>query len=561
MRYNGLYGLGFIQIVYKAGVSTLLKHKLAGYLHIAISDMRQTKILIALFSLTMLISCISARSEITPNPLWLTSSVPLATASSTYLTPTPVHLRTATLTALPFLVPTQPDEQVYIDPEGWYSVAFPAQWIKSGFSYVGSDGFFETDYLPEYAFVPDSMTVCEWLANIQTKNLYTVSWMGTSGMSGCQLISRPGVSPATTWVVVENPSADFAHRFFYVKTDNAHFERITSTFTWLRPVEEKKQPDFGKAEFRSEDADFWNSTSSMPSYFFLKEYALPPEYQGEDPSKEIFLGFVPPEALPTPSSIHQPYSPVTVESVNQTLAKYGYELRQVDNAYLYDLYQNGVRVLQNIYQLPEINLFQTDDGEKLIFFAHALTDPKQSPYTEGNLVSYLIQDEKISVWEKVTLNPMYPGWEPILVEDKPLFLGLGDGVTLQVWNTQHELQFSFVTYFGTHVPIKKFQGWGNHWVLEVSNFVAQDGEILNEKYKFEEVFNWSLISEKPFYFFRKGPQVGFSHGGQFFSTYYHEVIHGYCCGLALNDPMLNDNTLRFFGKRDGTWYYVVLEIK
>ena len=526
------------------------------------SLMKQNKILTALLLLMVLVSCTLTEYEIAPFPTpSLLPVAPSLTAPPVHPIVTPALLVTATLATPPFPVPTQPDEQVYIDPEGWYSVAIPAQWKKSESSYVGSDGFFETGYLPEYAFVPHSLTVCEWLANVQTKNLYTVSWMGTAGIGGCQLLSRPSISPATTWAVAENPSADFAHRFLYIKADNAHFGRITSTFMWLRSVDETRKPDYSKAELRSEDIVFWDNTSLISSAFSLEEYALPPEYQGEDPSKKIFLDFVPPEILPTPSSHHGTYSPTTLDSVNQSLSKYDYELRQVDVAYLYDLYQNDKLVLQNVYRLPEIYLFQTDSGEKMIFFAHTLVDPKQSPYTEGNMVSYLVQNEKISVWEKTLLNPMYPGWNPIWVKDKPLFVGLGDGVTLQVWNVQHELMFSFATYFGTQVPIKKFQAWKNQWILEVSNFVVQDGEILNEKYNFEEIFDWSSINDQPFYFFRKGPRVGFSYDGQFYSNYYHEVVHGYCCGLALNNPMVKNNTFRFFGKRDGIWYYVVLEIK
>lgn len=510
--------------------------------------MRQTKRLLALFLVAALVSCTPTKSETTP----FSSPSP----SSTVQSPTDVFATPS------FTISFQPDEQVYTDPEGWFSLAFPAQWTKeSEWSYKGSNGFIEIGYLPEYAFAPYALTVCESLANIDTKNIYTVSWMGTSGIGGCQLLSRSGNSPATIWAVAENPSADFAHRFFYIKADNTNFGRITSTFTWFRPVEEKKKPDFSQAELRSEDVAFWSNTISLPSSFSLSEHALAIEYQSEDPSEKIFLNFVAPEILPTQSSSHQSYSPATVESVNQSLEKHGYKLQQGDVAHLYDLYQNGTKALQNIYQLPKIYLFQTEYDERLVFFAHTLVDSKQSPYTEGNIVSYLVQDEKITVWEKAVLNPMYSGWTPIWVEDKPLFLGLGDGVTLQVLNVQHEIVYTFATYFGTHVPIKKFQAWDEHWILEVSNFVVQDGVIFNEKFKFEEVFNWSLINKKPFYFFRKGPRVGFSYDGQFFSTYYDEIVHGYCCGLALNNPMVRDNVIRFFGKRGGVWHYVVLEIQ
>jgi len=398
------------------------------------------------------------------------------------------------------------------------------------------------------------------LANIDTKNEYTVSFVGTPRIDGCQLHSRPGKSPATTWAVAENPSANFAHRYFYIKADDANFGRITNTFTWLHPVEENKIIDFSQADLRSEDEDFWNNTISISPYVSVKEYALSSKYQGEDPSKKIFLNFIPLEARPTASSPNHTYSPATMESVNQSLEKYGYKLQQGNNAYLYDLYQNSSKVLQNIYQLPVVHLFQTNDDERLVFFAYTLVDFNQSPYIEGNVISYLIQDEKISIWEKSVLKSMYPGWRPVWVKDEPLFLGLGDGVILQVLNTQHVTVFSFATYYGAQVPIKKFQAWDEHWILAVSNFVVQDGIIINEEYNFEEVFDWYLINKKPFYFFRKGPRVGFSYDGQFFSTYYNEVIHGYCCGLALNNPMVADNVIRFFGKRDGIWYYVVLEI-
>ncbi|NMB67514.1 MAG: hypothetical protein GYA20_01985 [Chloroflexi bacterium] len=525
--------------------------------------MKRIQILTTLFMLAWLISCNPTISEIAPSPDLLLSPTPTiqllftqpATASST-----PQPLTSATPANAPFPVPTLSDEQVYIDPEGWYSVAFPASWRKSELmSYVGSDGFFETGYLSELGFVPNELTVCEWLANIPTKNLYTVSW---AGKHGCQLLSRLDISPATTWEVIENPSADFSHRYLFIKADNDHFIRIQNTFTWLRPVDEARKPDFQKFKLRPEDVEFWNNTFSLPSTISLEEYALPSEHQGEDPSKTIFLDFIPPKALPTPSSSRGTYTSTTLESVNQSLAKYDYELQQQEDiTYLYDLYQNGELVLQNIFQLPDIYSFQVDNGEKLIFFAHTLVDSKLSPYTEGNVVSYVVQDHEISVWEKAVLNPMYSEWKPIWVENKPLFLGLGEGVTLHVWNVQHEPIFSFATYDVTQVPIKQFRSWENHWILEVSNFVVQDGEIINEKYNFEEVFNWSLINDKPFYFFRKGPRSGFSYDGQFFSTYYQEIIHGFCCGLALNNPRMRDNTLRFFGKRDGVWYYVVLEIR
>lgn len=528
------------------------------------SILRQSHLLLFLISLTTMVSCIPRKTGInTSISISFSASPSISTKTSS---PNPVqtitHSPTVTLTLPKINTPTFPNEQIFVDPEGWFSFSFPSTWKKtSDLSYVGSDGYFDIGYLPEYSFYPNAVTVCEWLANINTKNLYTVSWLVTVEMGGCKLIPRSGLSE-TTWAIVENSSDDISRRFFYIKTDNAHFEDISSTFKWIRPIEEKKKPDFNKIELRSEDNDFWSKTSSLPSNLLLKEFPLPSKYQSADPSESVFLWFIPPEALPTPSSSHQSHSPTTVESINQSLEKKGYSLQKVkDSYYLYDLYKNNTRVLQNIYQLPDIYYFQTEDEEKLVFFAYTLIDPQQTPYTKDNVISYLVLDERISIWEKTMLNSQYPYWRPIWVVDEPLFLGLGNGTTLQVFNLQHELIFSFASYYVTHVPIKKFKDWNSHWILEVSNFVVQDGNILNEKYNFEEVFDWFLIKEKPFYFFRKGPRVGLSYNDKFFSTYYHEVIHGYCCGLTLNNPQFKDDVLRFFGKRDGIWYYVVLEFR
>jgi hypothetical protein len=486
---------------------------------------------------------------------------PTALQSST---PVIQPFTTATLTRAPSYLPpaTQPDEHLYLDPGGWYALSIPAGWGQADGSgpYLGPDGFFETGYLPEMRFVPRVLDVCQWLANITTKDRYAVSWLGTH-KPGCQLISLPGADPATVLEVIENPSADFAQRFLYLKADAAHFGRFANAFTWLHPVDESAKPAFHTAGLRPEDSAFWENATPLPPTITVTEYELPPEAQQEDPGSTIFLEFIPPEARPTPRPPGVTHTSTTRESLNQTLSRYGYELRDGAQGGLYNLYKHGTLALENIYRLPDVYLFPTSGGEELVFTAFAVKDPNQPFYAQDNGASYLIRNETISLWEEGPVNPMYAGGRPILADGKLLILGLGDRTNVQVRDDRHNLVFSFETYFGTHIPIEYFQAWEQHWILEVSDFVVQDGEILNAQFGFEEVFDWHLIDGHPFYFFRKGPRVGISYNNQFFSAYYHEIIHGYCCGLALNNPMGYEHTVRFFGKRDGLWYYVVVEIK
>ncbi len=489
-----------------------------------------------------------------------TLSVPVVVETAVFTT-TPLPLTpapTAQLTLTP-----ERNEHIYTDPEGWYTFDIPAGWQPADEpnTFEGEDGFFQTGYLPEMMFMRQAMNVCHWLANVDTKNEYAVSWLKTIDGNGCQVESLPPITPAVIIEVVENPSADFQHRFFYIKANEEQFNRITNTFVWLKPVDMEAEVDFHTAPLRAEDISFWENRPPLPSAFSVTEYKLPAEAQGESPGETILLDFVPREILQEAGKLSRSTytdTPRTLESVNETIAPFGYEFRAGDERYPYYLYKNEALLLEHVYRLPELHLFSTDEGTQLVFLATALDDPDQPFYVEGNATRYLIENNTVTLWENKPAGPMLED-RVIWVDGAPLLLGMGDHIDVQVRNGRYDLLFSFATYYGASIPLKRFRAWNDHWILAVSNFIIQDGEILNEKYGFEETFDWYVVNDKPFYFFRKGPRVGISYDDQFRSLHYDEIIHGYCCGLALNNPRLIGNTISFFGKRDGVWHYVILK--
>jgi hypothetical protein len=80
-------------------------------------------------------------------------------------------------------------------------------------------------------FMRSPLDVCQWLANIETKDTYYVSWISPS--RGCRLTSIPGVTPAAFLEIIENTSADYPQCFLYLKADPEHFDPIAASFEWL----------------------------------------------------------------------------------------------------------------------------------------------------------------------------------------------------------------------------------------------------------------------------------------------------------------------------------------
>lgn len=129
-------------------------------------------------------------------------------------------------------------------------------------------------------------------------------------------------------------------------------------------------------------------------------------------------------------------------------------------------------------------------------------------------------------------------------------------------------------------PTQALQGlwtYDDHWMLEIAFVTAivnskdnsrsyntigqivQDGELLNDKYGYQEAFGSQLLKGKPFYFFKKDGKIGISYDGQTNELGYDEVLHYGCCSAAEMNPQPAKDMVSFFAKENGTWYYVEIE--
>lgn len=443
-------------------------------------------------------------------------------------------------------------EQVYIDPLGQYAVKFSADWKPTDKpnSFAGYEGFFETGYLPNWGFISRGINVCVWLANMDPNPEQKAVWLGDSYISRTCTVMSTSTEFGAAQEIYENHEADYEHRYIYLK---ARAVKVPVSFWWLKPTHEK-EPKFSLMPLRPEDDSFWAKTTSIPAELSVTEYILPPEAQTADPAQVELLRSVPPEALSTREGNNTNTSPEK-PAVNEQLRPLGYELRtfETSEGQHQELYRDGRILFDNVYKVSDVYTYAADAGPITAF----TVDIRNKPDIY-DIHRYLIQNDAIS---ELGYNINDPPFDPILYKGELLWVRAAENAHVQVQKSNQEVVFSFATYFGTHLPVNVFQAWNDHWILEVGDFVIQDGEILNEKFGFEEVFNWRLIRDKPIYFFRKGRRMGLSYNGQFFSLNYEDVARGFCCGLTGNNPGVINNTVRFFGKRDGVWYYGVVEVR
>lgn len=487
------------------------------------------------------------------------SPVPEITTTKITVYPDPRSEITMTPIAQTAATATQINKQVYVDPAGWYSVSVPGEWqdMDQQNAFFGSDGFFETGYLPEMMVIQNVVDVCQWIANIDTQNTYSVSLADLP--SSCKLTPLQEINYPVKQAIIENPSADWTQRFLYIKTDTDHFAEIMDTFTWLKPVDVIAKPEYRTAPSRSTDTTYLENTTTLPAEISIAEYPLPEEVQNGNPSEIVFSHHLPPGTALEELQPGTAWVPDTWKDVNRVISPFGYALQSTSQVDIYELYQDGVLIFDHIDGLPKVYHFETSAGEMITFIVRTLRDPELSRYAPGNATRYLIQNESITKWEEGSGSPIAPDQAPILVKDELLWLDIDENTYLHVINNQRHRLFSFATFFGANLPVRQFTAWEDHWVVEVGDFIIIDGEILNEKMDYDGAFDWHLLNDKPFYFFRKGAQVGISYDGQILPASYHEIAHGHCCGLALNNPILDENAIRFFGKRDGIWYSVVVE--
>lgn len=122
-------------------------------------------------------------------------------------------------------------------------------------------------------------------------------------------------------------------------------------------------------------------------------------------------------------------------------------------------------------------------------------------------------------------------------------------------------------------PVPSLRGlwvYDGHWVVEAAKAdpaydmplgqIILDGELLNEKFNYDEAFEFQTMAGRPFYFFKRHGKIGAVYDGQEIPLDYDVLPHYYCCSGAAFNPLAACNMVSFFAQRQGRWYYVEIGV-
>jgi hypothetical protein len=174
--------------------------------------------------------------------------------------------------------------------------------------------------------------------------------------------------------------------------------------------------------------------------------------------------------------------------------------------------------------------------------------------------------------------------EAVMVEGNPALSALGESTDLQAVvrptsqgkpdQTVELLRGSEVIFQAPAglpspaVPVQALWTYDKHWALEIlysdestwAGKIYIDGVLINDQKGYDDAFGLQLLAGKPFYFFSRDGQVGYSYNGKETDLGYDEIPHYRCCGESEINPKPGQNMVAFFANKANTWYYVELGI-
>ncbi len=106
---------------------------------------------------------------------------------------------------------------------------------------------------------------------------------------------------------------------------------------------------------------------------------------------------------------------------------------------------------------------------------------------------------------------------------------------------------------------KAFFVLDGRWYLQIGNRLIVDGNNINKKMKYKEVFNCRKVLSKLFYIAKQGDIYRMYYNNEVIGGTYDYIFHDRCCEPALMNIINRNNVIGFYGIKNGMWYLTIID--
>jgi hypothetical protein len=257
-----------------------------------------------------------------------------------------------------------------------------------------------------------------------------------------------------------------------------------------------------------------------------------------------------------------------LEDTNRTLEPFGYRLERakVSVGKPFDLYQNGKLVQTGIAVKTLLTnpsgtnfalIFTGEQDQHWFLQVHGMQALNQ--IAAGLPVTILgpvfVGDQLVTACYEGSGGYKQQGDDLVPCDMADPSCLLGQAYSLQA-DGETIYQEVFMGPLGGY-SLRGLWSWSGHWVLETERIILVDGKPAREG--LGRLYSWHMLGDQPLYFYHDGDQAGIVYTGDPVPLPYdHVVYEGTCCGNGRYDPLVFEDRVVFFARREGVWYYVEL---
>ncbi|MCX6079363.1 MAG: hypothetical protein NTW32_07495 [Chloroflexi bacterium] len=507
------------------------------------------RIINKLISCVIVLACLTACGPLTP--------VPVPTR-----TPSPAGTLDASRANMPTRIPATQlpaSWQRYTDPTMNINLRYPQNWQTQTSTPVslrmsGPDGFFEISSLFHQSSIFEQIdTLCILDANNpDNKVIYgnhptiynAFDWNTNVDIkinNGC-IVSPSSPDGSQTVFYGHAPYPEEHNRVIILRADSAHFAGI---FSSLRFINTSPQNSSGKYH----DSSTCKETPRVAaiSTYQLGEFVIT-EQSIAKASCDPWLDFEGFQSklwalnIKEPSSAQHDEIDLLVKDSNRDLAPFGYRLvvSPFNNPSI-DLYKGEALLIEHISYFSAVSV--NTAGDDFILWVRSQDHNHEVRWNSMRTLEN----------SKVSFNSVWLGANLTRFEEFPN--------RIDISSNESVVQSLNVPRIGpSGIPLRRFWSWKEHWFVQVSNVLMQDGAVQNLKLGFDEIFAWQVINDKPFFIMRQGQAYGMVYADQIFPFQYQDIIHGdLCCDPATYRVRRISNGIQFYAQKEGVWYLVTIQ--